>query len=191
MKKIPSLFQRNYDGDHLVRDEVVSEAEWVIAGEGVATRKWDGTACMVRNGRLYKRYDAKQGKTPPAGWEPCEEAPDPHTGHWPGWVPVGISAEDRWHREAFAEFEGGPTDGDGTYELVGPKVQGNPEKFARHRLIPHGDYILENVPCDYAGIRAYLSREEIEGIVWYHPDGRMAKIKRRDFDWPWPIGNPR
>lgn len=40
MQKIISLFQRNYDGDHLVRDEVVPGAEWVLRGEGVATRKW-------------------------------------------------------------------------------------------------------------------------------------------------------
>jgi len=39
MKKIPSLFQRNYDGDRLVRDEVVPGAEWVMAGEGTATRQ--------------------------------------------------------------------------------------------------------------------------------------------------------
>ena len=42
MKKIISLYQRNYNGDRQVRDEVVPGAEWVIAGEGVATRKWDG-----------------------------------------------------------------------------------------------------------------------------------------------------
>jgi len=34
MKKIISLSQRNYDGDRLVRDEVVPGAEWVIADEG-------------------------------------------------------------------------------------------------------------------------------------------------------------
>ena len=66
MKKIISLFQRNYDGDRLVRDELVPGAEWVAAGEGKATRKWDGTCCMVRDGVLFKRYDAKAGKTPPA-----------------------------------------------------------------------------------------------------------------------------
>ena len=55
MKKIISLFQRNYDGDRLVRDEVVPGAEWVIAGEGVATEKYDGTSCMVRGGELLTR----------------------------------------------------------------------------------------------------------------------------------------
>ena len=62
MKKIISLFQRNYDGDLLVRDEVVPGAEWVIAGEGVATRKFDGTCCLVRDGKLFKRYEVKAGK---------------------------------------------------------------------------------------------------------------------------------
>lgn len=76
MKKIPSVFVRNYDGDRLVRDEVVPGCEWVIAGEGIATRKWDGTACLVRGGKLYRRYDAKHGKTPPPGFDPAQD-PDP------------------------------------------------------------------------------------------------------------------
>jgi hypothetical protein len=37
MKKIISLFARNYETDHLVRDEIVAGAEWVVAGEGFAT----------------------------------------------------------------------------------------------------------------------------------------------------------
>lgn len=52
MKKIISLFVRNYDGDRLVRDEIVPGAEWVVAGEGVATVKFpfgmswaDGAPC--------------------------------------------------------------------------------------------------------------------------------------------------
>jgi hypothetical protein len=44
MRKIITLFQRNYESDRLVRDEVVPGAEWVLAGEGVATRKFDGTS---------------------------------------------------------------------------------------------------------------------------------------------------
>ena len=62
MKKTLSLFQRNYDGDRLVRDELVPGAEWVAAGEGVATRKHDGTCCMWRDGKLWKRYELKAGK---------------------------------------------------------------------------------------------------------------------------------
>ena len=177
MQKIISLFQRNYDGDRLVRDEVVPGAEWVLAGEGIATRKHDGTCCMVRDGVLYKRYDAQQGKKPPAGFEPAQDA-DP-TGHWPGWLPVGAGPEDYWHRKA---FEGDQVLPDGTYELCGPKVQGNPEGFHCHVLLPHGCVRLDDCPRDFTGIKEYLlSWVTMEGVVWHHPDGRMVKIKRRDF----------
>ena len=175
MKKIISLFQRNYDTDHLVRDEVVSGAEWVLGGDGVATRKFDGTAMMVRNGKLYKRYDVKKGKTAPSDFEPAQD-PDPITGHWPGWVSVGDGPEDRWAREAFH-----PSTIDGTYELCGPKVQGNPECFDKHELIRHGELVLSDVPRTFMEIKNYLANEDIEGIVWHHPDGRMVKIKSKDF----------
>ena len=177
MQKIISLFQRNYDGDRLVRDEVVPGAEWVLAGEGVATRKFDGTCCLVRDGKLYKRFDAKHGKQPPTNFEPAQD-PDPISGHWPGWVPVGDGPEDKHHRAAFAL----DADlADGTYELVGPKVQGNPDEFAEHELVPHGAWELPSAPRDFAGLREYLRTANVEGIVWHHPDGRMVKIKAKDF----------
>lgn len=183
MRKIISLFQRNYDGDRLVRDELVPGAEWAAVGEGVATRKWDGTACLVRNGQLFKRYDARAGKTPPAGFEPAQENPDPVTGHWPGWLAVSEGPEDRWHREALANA-GGPLP-DGTYELVGPKVQGNPEHLDRHILIPHGRDLLPKAPRDFASLKAYFAAHDIEGIVWWRdpndPDCDKVKIKARDF----------
>lgn len=37
---------------------------------------------------------------------------------------------------------------------------------------------------DYDGLAAYLAALPYEGIVWWHPDRRMAKIKRRDFPVP-------
>lgn len=173
MKKIISLYQRNYDGDRLVRDEVVPGAEWVLAGEGVATRKFDGTCCLVRDGKLYKRYDLKPGKLPPPHFE--VEQHDPITGKTFGWVPVGDGPEDRWYQEAPLPDE------DGTYELIGPKIQGNPERVDKHTLIRHGMWRLVLAPRNFDGIRNYLTINDIEGIVWYHDDGRMVKIKAKDF----------
>lgn len=189
MKKIISLFQRNYDGDCLVRNEVVPGAEWVLAGEGVPTRKWDGTCCLIRNGKLYKRYEIKPGGKAPPDFEPANEV-DENTGKQQGWVPVGDGPEDRWHREAWARrgFSIVKRDDDGTWELCGPKVQGNPEGFSEHVLIRHGCLTLPDpvmhprpVPRDFDGIREYLRTAGIEGIVWHHPDGRMVKIKTKDF----------
>lgn len=201
MQKIISLFCRNYDGDRLVRDEIVPGAEWVVAGEGIATRKWDGTCCLVRAGRLYKRYDYKvpptapnpdgrslpkiKPKQPPTGWKPAQPEPDPITGHWPGWLLVGDGPEDRWHRETWDSRDPGYYP-DGTYELIGPRVQGNPEGYEYHTLKPHGKDVLCACPHNYPGIKEYLSEHAIEGIVWHHPDGRMVKIKARDFGIKWP-----
>lgn len=181
MRKIISLFQRNYDGDRLVRDEIVPGAEWVAAGEGVATRKWDGTCAMIRDGKLFKRYDVKQGRVPPEGWEQAQD-PDPVSGHWPGWLAVGDGPEDRWFREAFsAALESG------TYELIGPKVQGNPEAAPVHLLVRHGAHPIPDCPRSFDGLREYLATANIEGVVWHHTDGRMVKIKAKDFGLKRPV----
>lgn len=178
MKKTISLFQRNYDGDRLVRDEIVAGAEWVVAGEGVATQKFDGTCCMWRDGSLWKRYELKAGKVAPNGFEAAQDA-DTTTGDIPGWVPVGNGPDDARHREAL--IAAGNTLIDGTYELCGPKVQGNPEGYASHRLVKHGCVVLEGCPRTFDALREYLSDGSIEGVVWHHPDGRMVKIKGKDF----------
>lgn len=185
MKKIPSVFVRNYGGDELLRDEVLAECAWVVLGEGRASRKWDGTACMVRNGKLHKRYDAKRGKTPPPGFEACEAAPNEHTGHFPGWLAVGEGPEDKYFRETWTALPAPLPDG--TYELIGPKINTNHERVAEHRFERHGAQVLADCPRTFEGLRAYLAEREIEGVVFAHEDGlRMAKIKARDLGIPWP-----
>jgi hypothetical protein len=123
VKKIISLFQRNYDGDRLVRDEVVPGAEWVLEGEGVPTRKWDGTCVKIEDGQMWKRYEVKKGKTPPPGFVPANDV-DENTGKQQGWLPIGDGPEDRWHREALLNEDATAADfRDGTYELLGPKIR--------------------------------------------------------------------
>lgn len=185
MRKIPSVFKRNYETDRLCRDEVVEGCEWVLAGEGVATRKWDGAAAMVKGGVLYKRYDRKprrdgEWKPAPEGWEPCQE-PDEVTKHWPGWLLVGDGPEDWYFREAHD-----PSLPDGTYECVGPKIGGNPDGFSSHQLVRHGLGCYEDCPRTHVGLRAFLAETPIEGVVFHHPDGRMAKVKARDLGLQWP-----
>lgn len=182
MKKIISLFQRNYETDHLVRDELTPGAEWVINGEGVATRKFDGRCCMIETGILFKRYDAKNGKTPPDGFSPAQE-PDLITGHWPGWLRIGDGPEDWIFRESYDNTVEMPDDG--TYECVGPKVNGNKDDFKVHTLIAHGECPVSDVPTTFNGLKEWFKDHNIEGIVWHHPDGRMVKIKRKDFGLKW------
>lgn len=185
MRKIISLFQRNYGDDRLVRDEVVPGAEWVLAGEGVATRKYDGTCCLWQGGVLYKRYELKRGKTAPDGFIAAQEA-DAVTGDMPGWVPVGDGPDDQYHREALhtmlhCDIPSAPHI-PGTCELLGPKIQGNAEGCIRHVLMFHDRAEKINAPRDFDGLKIYLTEHnDIEGIVWHHPDGRMVKIKGKDF----------
>lgn len=178
MKKIKTVFVIDREVNRAT--EVVQE-NWVLEGEGVATIKFDGTSCLVQDGMLYKRFDAKHGKTPPEGFIPAEPAPDNHTGHWPGWVAIREDApEDKWHREAFASgtFE------DGTYELIGPKVQRNKYNKARHELVRHGSVVVD-VERTREALINWLEDNEHEGLVFHHADGRMAKLRRKDFGIRW------
>ncbi len=176
MKKIPSLFMRDFDNGGQIYDEVTPGAEWGVNDEGRATRKWDGTCCIVTSGKLFKRYTLKKGRTRPDAFQTATTM-DPVTGKQEGWLPVGDGPEDQYHREAFAVGE--PVDG--TYELVGPKVQGGVEGFTHHFLVPHGADEIVDAPVTFEQLRDYLDGGRIEGIVWHHPDGRMVKIKAHDF----------
>ncbi len=180
MKKIISVFQRDYEGDRLIRDELVPGAEWVLNGEGVATIKMDGACTMVHDGVLYKRYDAKLGKIPPDGFVPAQD-PDPLTGHYPGWLMVGQGSEDKWFRAAWANSNSVVPLADGTYEAIGPHFQGNAECVEFDRLVRHGSSTVACTDRTYEGIRRFLKTLNIEGLVFHHPDGRMAKVKKKDY----------
>jgi hypothetical protein len=188
VRKIPTLFVRDPEDRKHVLDEVTPGCEWVLAGEGIPTRKYDGSCCMVRDGRLYRRHEMRFGKTAPDGYELVER--DETTSKSYGWVPVGEDNADRWHREAWERLrstrwvEAAKPPPNGTYELVGPKVQGNPESFPCHELVRHEEaQVLYDAPRTFDELRDYLTSDTlmIEGIVWRHPDGRMAKLKKRDF----------
>ena len=178
MKKIPTIFKRDPENRSSVINEPHPACGWVFAGEGVATKKYDGTCVKIVNGCYFKRREIKPGNKPPADF--IEEQADEVTGKRVGWVRINPKAkEDQWYMEALNTCYPLPN---GTYELVGPKIQGNPEGFAYHVLIKHSDaWVFKDVPRTYEGLAAFMSDKDIEGIVFHHPDGRMAKIKKRDF----------
>jgi len=174
MQKIPTMFLRDESvKGHPVLPVVKPECQWVLDGEGEATVKHDGTNVKIQSGTLWKRQKPKDRDYDEASYVPCART-DP---------------ADRWAFEAFDRVE---KVRDGVYELVGPKVQGNPDHLPAHALIcvvPPADELV--IPADhfyrtFDGIRDFLARNQYEGIVFHHCDGRMAKIKRRDFGLPWP-----
>lgn len=206
MKKTPVLFVMDHEASVITR-AVQPGQEWVLNGEGTATIKFDGTACLWRDGQLWKRYDRKlnkaaqrqrdQGqplgpatldlfKTPPEGFVPCEAAPDPVTFHWPGWVPVSSTAPaDRWHQDALAHTDSTAMVEGQTYELVGPSLAHNVYGLAHHELWRHGLAVADLPVRTFDTIRQFLTDHDGEGLVFHHPDGRMTKIRRKDFGLFW------
>ena len=67
MKKIPTLFEREYSNHEVVgiKPIVTPGLEWVLNGDGYATVKLDGSCCAVFGGALFRRYDAKKGRSLP------------------------------------------------------------------------------------------------------------------------------
>lgn len=203
MKKIPTLFERQYENHKVVgiTETVTPGMEWVLAGDGEATVKWDGSACAVIDGKYYKRYDAKKGKTPPKGALPCQAQPDPVTGHWPHWVELQRdNPADKWYLVAFDNgctvkneatgetFSWNEPFEDGTYEAVGPHFQGNPYNFKIDCVIKHGVIKLPLLQDrSFDGIKKYLQNTEIEGIVFWKDGEPRCKIKRSDFGFAWPV----
>ncbi len=196
MKKIPTLYVRDFAGElgppgrYVHTNQVTPGCEWVIAGEGLPTRKYDGTCVMHDDAGWWARREVKPGKTAPPWFTPIDV--DEKTSKQVGWEPIEQSSFFKMFCEAcdphVAQF--------GTYELCGPKINGNPEGYVQHRLIRHADAtrmadtgitraeVVATMPVAYepfgvhevliAGIRGW------EGLVWHHPDGRMAKLKVRD-----------
>jgi hypothetical protein len=173
VKKIPTVFVRDENDRAHVTNEVTPGCEWVLAGEGVPTRKYDGTCMMLDGEHWWARREVKAGKSEPDGFVPTET--DEVTGKTVGWEPVGQSPFKKFWQEA-VNLDLEP----GTYELVGPKINGNPEGFEHHTLIAHADAVVlgAGAPDD---LIAFCRHKGWEGVVWHHPDGRMAKLKNRDF----------
>jgi hypothetical protein len=187
MRKIPTLFVRDLERDYgrHVTGEVTPGCEWVLAGEGVPTRKFDGMCCMYDGARWWARCEVRDDRFPTAEFLFLEV--DELTGKSVGWEPIEHSRLARWHAEAIAPATDGtwPSFQSGTYELIGPKINGNPEGWGFHALVRHGIVPLVNPdPITFETLRDALVRERFEGIVWHNPDGRMVKLKRLDFPAP-------
>lgn len=200
MKKIPTLFVREFENHRVVKvlPEVTPGFEWVLKGEGIPTVKIDGACCAIIDGKFYKRYDAKKDKRgnmkiPPEGAIPCSD-PDPVTGHWPHWVLVDENnPSDNWFMNALENSEDLYCDRieleDGTYEAVGQHFNGNPYRLGSDRLVPHGKMVIDDLDRTFEGIRDFLRDNEIEGIVFWKDGEPQCKIKRSDFGFEWPIKN--
>ena len=177
MHKIPTMFVRDESSaGHPVIDQIKPECQWVLDGEGLATEEVDGTNVKIEHGLLFKRQTPKERDYDEASYAPCSRD----------------NPADRWAFDGFDRIDGSSIVAPVIGELIGPKVQGNPYGHKGHTVIPIVPpatvlHIHELPDRSFATIREFLAINRMEGIVFHHRDGRMAKIKRRDFGLPWPI----
>lgn len=178
MKKLTTLFKKDPNNLGRVINELNPLNDWV-QDFGIPTRKYDGTACAIIRSELYKRYDLKKGRTLPPNAIPCQE-PDEKSGHHPHWVKC--ERDDKSNKYHFEAFDKLYIKKDGTYELCGEKVQGNPENVSGHELMGHGEECFPGCPKSFEGLSNFLEVKDIEGIVFHHRfDDRMCKIRKSDF----------
>jgi Family of unknown function (DUF5565) len=162
------------------------------------TAKLDGTCCYVKDGKVHARLDVKSGKVAPEGWFSTSGDHPDDNGHLIGFRPLDAK-KDKWHVDALcrddptkavflvydqvtqefryetralSEVEGR------TLELLGPKVNGNKHKLARHAYAVHGDVVLNDCPWQSHGtLLGWLHSDEnkcYEGIVLYDLDSNKA-----------------
>jgi hypothetical protein len=92
-------------------------------------------------------------------------------------------------------------DGQHFGECIGPKINGNPYKLDKPLWIPFSRLLTNysytswgKYPKTFNAISEWFKElmplfgrksesEFVEGIVFTHPDGRMAKLRRDMFDW--------
>lgn len=193
MPKLESPFKRkiNEKGDYVLINEIAEGYEWVFDDDKVmAIEKLHGTnvSILIQDGIIINV------------WNRTERIPFFNKGKM--YIIIGIMNS---FAKGYTEFL---SDGQHFGELIGPKINGNPYKLKEHLWIPFETYCQEHLkykswgkyPKDFKTISEwfkeliplYSSRingEEgrkngfVEGIVFTHPDGRMAKLRKDMFEW--------
>lgn len=187
-RKMTALFEIDRV-KHVGTDVVNEKSAWVFTEPATATVKRDGTGVLVTpEGEVFVRRSVKKGKRAPEGFRLAET--DPFTGHMFGVEPVAQSGFKAMMEEALLAVDEPLTAG--TYELCGPKVNGNPEGFDKHVLIRHGSEELTTIPdmrmvkpeeahALLKEIFAGLKTRGVEGVVWWGADDKRVKLRVKDF----------
>lgn len=207
MRKIPSLFVRLERSSLVDTGRITPECAWVFDGDPLKihfiTIKRDGTPVRWKDGAWSQRRTLKSRLDPgadgiptPANFVPCQPLPgyddESQQWEWPGWVPIEHQYA-KLLNEAVVSRGGMKDNEDGlTFELCGPKINGNPEGWDTHHIFSHGDQVVqlaEKGALTVTLLCALIKSLPYEGVVIYEGYGnmRMAKLKRRDLGLEWPI----
>jgi len=189
--KIESPFVRKeINGEYIATPEITPGYEWVFNDEKVrAIEKLHGTnvSIIIEEGQIKSI------------WNRTER------------IPFFNKGKIHIVRGILESFERGYMDllKDGQHfgELIGPKVNGNPYNLEKNVWIPFKTYSWEHLfykswgkyPKTYEAISEWFKtlmplysykvhgkeygKHFVEGVVFTHEDGRMAKLRRNMFDW--------
>lgn len=186
MPKLQSPFvrERNDAGDYCVTPEIVVGYEWVFDDPRVrAVEKLHGTnvSVCVQDGMIMGVWNRKTR------------------------IPFFNRGKDEiidGVREAYKrKYIDMLPDGQHFGELIGEKYHKNPYKIERHLWVPfvrlQNQYAYKSwgrYPKTFDAISEWFrdlmplygrktDSDFVEGVVFTHPDGRMAKLRRDMFDW--------
>jgi hypothetical protein len=191
MPKLECPFVREeINGNYVVTDNIVEGYEWVWGPDVMAIEKLHGTnvSILIQDGVIV------------SCWNRTERIPFFNKGK--KHITEGLLNS---FERGYMEFLG---DGQHFGELIGPKVNGNPYKLKEHLWIPFETFCQKHLkykswgkyPKDFKTISEWFEKYLIplyasmqgedgrkngfvEGVVFTHPDGRMAKLRRDMFSW--------
>ena len=188
MPKLQSPFVRkNIDGNFIVTPEIDPDYRWVFEDKGVTCQeKLDGasTSIVIEDGQIKHIFNRNN-----------------RVGFFDN-NPI-VDAVRNSSFKGYCNF----TDGQYFGESIGTDIQGNKYKLDKPLWLPFNTYFKEHLayrtwgkyPKDYETRSNWMKDGLLslfgmvyhngdktypcEGIVFHHPDGRMAKLRRDMFDW--------
>jgi len=190
MPKLESPFvRREINGEYICTPEIAEGYSWVFEDPTVhAVEKLHGTnvSIIIENGTITSI------------WNRTERLPFFNKGK--GHIIQGILES---YNRGYCELEDGQWFG----ELIGEKVNGNPHNIKGHLWLPFKTYCWNHLsytsfgkyPKNYEAFSEWFKtlmplyslrthgkdfvNPFVEGVVFTHPDGRMAKLRRDMFGW--------
>lgn len=189
MPKLESPFVRKrINGNYIVTPEIAEGYNWVFEDESVmAIEKLHGTnvSIVIIEGQVVEIYNR------------TERIPIINKGK--DYITKGVLES---FKRGYMEFLG---DGQHFGELIGEKINKNKYEIKGNLWIPFETFGQKHLrykswgkyPKDFENISNWFKDDLIplyasmngnregfvEGIVFTHPDGRMAKLRRDMFDW--------
>lgn len=187
--KSPFIRKNNEKGDYVVTSEIEPGYEWIFDKGVTAVDKLHGTnICVNISDKHLDSIDNRSTRVMQNGTIPTK-------GNVTKFIVGVMNACNRWSIE------------DGKYygELIGPDINGNLHSTPEYLFVPFNylrskchwhSWVQNKYPKDFNSIsewfkelpsllskRLFDKNVLAEGLIFYHADGRMAKLRRDMFDW--------